>query len=315
MRNDGLFYKHSGKFGPLTFVLPVILLPVCLVLAFIYTYAVVYIPLVGYVTFLLTGGFGFLVAMAVMMLIVFAKVRSGLICRLTGLFAGLVAWYLSWAVFIHLMLKRADEPVSFFTIVFKPFGIWGMAKAISVEGWFSIGSGGANVSGIALWICWGLEALIVIGLPLLMAGQAIADKVFCERCGLWSDEKEGVLLRRPTDGIDLVGRMGQKDLGVLAELEQATASDTCVYRVDVTACKSCRDFFTTSVKEIAITINKEGKPEQNVSTVVKDLLISRDDLNRIRTIATSSPGGEETELDNEQIEIEEDTETVPAENA
>ena len=45
------FYRHSGKTGPGVVLVPVFMVPIALLLAFVYTYAIVYIPFVGYLSF------------------------------------------------------------------------------------------------------------------------------------------------------------------------------------------------------------------------------------------------------------------------
>jgi hypothetical protein len=272
------FYRHSGKTGPGVVLVPVFMVPIALLLAFVYTYATVYIPFVGYLSFVLTLAFGAGVGYGTAMLLRSSKVRSPGLCALVGLIIGLVALYFSWATFIHLMIRRhgeAGQAPSFIAVLLSPAGIWGLMREIGKTGWYSLGSGeGFTPKGWVLWLFWVLEAGIIVGLPTLMGGFMIADVVFCERCNRWCDEVKGLLFFEPDAEMNAAERLIQGDLSALETLDKGSEYDDLVLRVDIRRCSQCRDFFTLSFKLVQKVLDDKGNKQDKETALITNMLIS-----------------------------------------
>lgn len=196
------YYKASGQFSPISFLYfigaSLIVLPI---LALIYTYLIWYIPFI-YINLFITLGFGFAVGLTVNFLVIkLGKVRNHKLAMVFGFFAGLIALYFSWAVWVDLVFNIGESygtsrigittsNIKFFQVVelaLHPKELLSIIAEINAVGTWGIGS--STVSGIFLTIIWIIEALIVIVLSILPPlGQSKTP--FCELNNNWFKEVE-----------------------------------------------------------------------------------------------------------------------------
>ncbi len=293
MPSDHLFYKHSGKFGlGILFFGPLIVIPVAQILALVYTYASVYIPIVGIVTLLALGGFAFGMGVTISLLCMKFKVRNRTVCWLAGLATGLVTLYLSWASFIYVMVNRATDTdkVSLFMVISSPFAILQIARAICAEGWFSIGSSSsATVKGIPLLIIWFLEGLVLVFVPMVIAGKCIVDEVFCEMCKAWTEHVQGVLALEAAAATDFAQQARQGDLAGLASARRYRGPDSVCGRLDVWRCGSCKAFFALGVKRLETTVDSKGNSNTKESVLLPPMLIDADQYRTTMQAVKATP--------------------------
>jgi hypothetical protein len=127
----------------------------------------------------------------------------------------------------------------------------------------------AEVTGIGMWVLWGIEALIVIGIAAAM-GRSRAAEPFCELCDRWFDEVETPTMLPPGKAQELTGVINRNDALGLAALRSSTphfnpASGATVVKAHV--CAGCDDGYADVVLR---TPNKEGKMEdKKLATLVR----------------------------------------------
>jgi len=186
------YYKHSGKFSVGGLLLGVILSVIAaVILSFIYSYIIYYLPFV-YLNFLVCIGFSIAVGFTTGKLLELGKVRSNLIVAFAGFLVGLISLYSAWAVSIHALLNRANDPISLPEVFMSPLGVWETILSINETGIWSIK--GATPTGIFLWIIWGIEALIIIGGSVFLSVGVSSGNVFCERCSAWCEMTKSIFL-------------------------------------------------------------------------------------------------------------------------
>jgi hypothetical protein len=162
-----LYYQPSNKLpigGALLFLLGGVL--TAAVLAFVYIYAIWYIPFV-YINFFLCLGFGLVLGGVLMLLARAGKLRSPIGVGILALLVGLVAVYLEWSVYLTLLFnsettgtgRDADTSTSFSASLFAdvlthPGAMWEAIGKINETGTWSLK--GATPSGFF----WGLSGCL-----------------------------------------------------------------------------------------------------------------------------------------------------------
>ncbi|TWU45244.1 hypothetical protein Q31b_04150 [Novipirellula aureliae] len=262
--NRDIFYKHSGRMGLAVPAILIIGLPAVAVLSAIYSYIVVYCPVIGYVNILFLGGYivagGFVLAA----LAKISKCRSPMILFLLGLVAGLVGLYFAWVFFIHAYARYAGQPLPIIPLVLSPAGIWEMTKAINGDGWW-------GPSGIAQWALVSIEAVAIVGGLTLLTMNSIDQEAFCEDCGTWCDSFETMYLAMPAE---IAGKKSS-ELNHL-ELLALDEVDTSTYpRIDaeVLQCSGCKKTQAIRFKKVHQYMD-EGQLKES-SEAIPGILMQR----------------------------------------
>ena len=128
--NPEAFYKPSGAFGAGAILIPVILVPVTFIIGILYGYVDVYIPIGGYITFIITIVAGIAAGLVNVALLKKLKVRNRPLWWGTGIISGLLLLYFSWVAFGYALLRRGDAEIEFVTFLLRPDVVWGFAGAI-----------------------------------------------------------------------------------------------------------------------------------------------------------------------------------------
>ncbi|MGY3088722.1 hypothetical protein ACVWYF_001762 [Hymenobacter sp. UYAg731] len=194
-----LYYQPSNKMplgGVLLFLLGGAV--AAAVLAFVYIYAIWYIPFV-YINFFLCLGFGLVLGGVLMLLARAGKLRSPKGVAALAVLVGLAATYLEWTVYLTLLFnsettgtgRNADTSTSFSPRLFvdvltHPGAMWNAIGKINETGTWSLK--GATPSGAFLWFVWVVELLIIIGGAYLLA-RSQADEPFSELTNEWAEEE------------------------------------------------------------------------------------------------------------------------------
>jgi hypothetical protein len=278
-----LYYQHSGKYdagGLLTALLGGIAAAV--ILSFAYAYLLLYIPLAGYVTLLLTGGYGFLLGLVMAFLMKRGKVRNPGAAVGVTLLVSLVGLYSSWAVWVYAFLRRAEVDVDLVSVFLQPGALWNAISLINADGAWTIRNW--SPTGGTLWFFWGLEAVIILGAACLVLYGAITKDPFCEGCGTWCEETEGVARLGQTDGAELKQHLESRDFAYLEKLGPAKADAPGYVEINVHSCPNCRGTHTVSANLVTVTVNKKGESEANKETVADKLNVDSSGADAIRTI-------------------------------
>jgi len=192
------FYQHSGRTG---YSMPALLIlgtPIAMLAAAIYSYVVVYVPVIGYVNIIFLAGYVFALGFSLGFLAKKFKCRSpGQLFLISGV-VGLIGVYFAWVFFLKALV---GDQIMLFPLMRSPAGVWELVKFVVKEGWWENGP-----SGIFEWIIISIEAAIMVGGAALVAQTQIANEVFCEDCNTWCE------------------KTGQKNFSIKQCLEQAVES-------------------------------------------------------------------------------------------
>lgn len=184
---NNLYYKPSGKSNPISFLyLTLAMFIAAPLLAFIYTYAILWIPIV-YLNFLCLAGIAFGLGFVASFVIGFGKVRNKILAIILGLFVGLAGIYASWIVWVSYHVNSsAFVELSYLDLIKNPSAVWSMIWEINNIGTWTIGRSGGSVSGMFLTVVWAIEALAMIGFPIFFA-YSKAGEPYLENDDNWAE--------------------------------------------------------------------------------------------------------------------------------
>lgn len=267
------FYSHSGRFSPLFVLTFPIVFIAAIMLAFVYNSLVIYVPIIGYFSVLLTLGYSFALGISAAFCLSLFKVRNIWISRMTGLVCAMIALYIAWVVFVYLFLGKSSSKTEITLIgaILSPHGIWNVACAIAEKGWYSITA--FTPAGWVLWTFWIIEALIILTV-IVMVAEASTTMVFCETCGKWAENEGGVVNFLPGDDIDLANRFVNKNFSFLQNAVRAKSTETDFFRIDADICETCGELFLVSLLHITKTYDKDESENISEETLVQHLKLS-----------------------------------------
>ncbi|WP_420572589.1 hypothetical protein [Kordia sp.] len=167
---QNLYYKPSGKTSPISLLFLLIAIAIgAPIIAFIYSYAILYIPLI-YLNILCLFGAAFGIGFVANFVVGMGKVRNKTVAMIFGLIVGLAGLYVSWVVWIYDHANAsAFVEVSYMDLLTNPKALWGIIWEINVHGTWGIGRSGGAVDGIMLTIVWIIEALAIVGVSVFFA--------------------------------------------------------------------------------------------------------------------------------------------------
>ncbi|MFO0593655.1 MAG: hypothetical protein U0228_00050 [Myxococcaceae bacterium] len=271
-----MFYKPSGKAPVDGLLMGLVVGGLCAVpLAAIYAYAITYIPIIGVVTFILTGGFALLVAVAASTPMHSRKVRGPLPASLVGAFAGLISLWAMWIFWLYALLHReegAGQDVGLLDLAINPFATWKLIELVNETGSWSLK--GATPTGAILWIIWGCEAAILVGLPMWLTASNASDP-FCEKCDTWCEQKLGFFITEPVERKQLEDWLRAGRLDQLAGTPAPTNASTFQSTVAVRC--GCGETSTVSV----IETRPDNKGNAQTNDLVRNVLLPRDGISTL----------------------------------
>jgi hypothetical protein len=272
---QGLYYQHSGRFSVGGVARGLIAgVAAGMPLAFVYAYALAYVPVVGYFSFLLSAAFGGLVGAIAGTGLKLAKTRHLALAAVVGFVATATAFYLSWAVWVYAILRRADADVSLVPLVRAPEQLWAMIRLVNKAGAWSIH--GATPTGAVLWTLWGLEAAIILGCGSLIA-SALVSAPFCEACGAWTQERADAARVAAAAGADDLKRLADnRQIAHLAGFGPPPPEATEWLRLDLHSCQKCTHFHTLDVHRVHVKFEK-GKRTEEKTAILENLLVTADE--------------------------------------
>lgn len=279
-----LYYQPSNKMpigGVLLFLLGGVL--AAAVLAFVYIYAIWYIPFV-YINFFLCLGFGLVLGGILMLLARAGKLRSPKGVAVLAVLVGLAAIYLEWSVYLTLLFnsettgtgRDADTSTSFSSSLFgdvltHPGAMWEAIGKINATGTWSLK--GATPSGLFLWVIWLLELIIILGGAYFLA-RSQADEPFSEVTNEWADEE--TLAHPIAYAYDAAQTRTALETGQFHALAPHAAQSEFdpFARLKlhcVAADPGCRYL---TLENVTTKVDDKGKATQSTATVVQHLAIS-----------------------------------------
>ncbi|GMU63247.1 MAG: hypothetical protein AMXMBFR34_50100 [Myxococcaceae bacterium] len=273
-------YVPSGRFSSHALVtVPLLGILLGALLATAYAYLTLYLPIVGVVTFLLTGGVGLLLGMGLSALLHRGKVRNRMLGLALGLFVALVTFYVQWAVWSYALLRRDDVDVSFLALLLQPWALWDVITVVNQHGAWSLK--GATPTGGVLWALWAVEGLILVGLPTFLA-LASVDTPYCEACESWCGETKGVRVTDvPADGEATVLALAERDDVAALSALGVSHEGTPFLRWDLHAC-GCGETSTLCASKVTPTVDKQGKPGEETTLWLSHWLLQKSQASSVR---------------------------------
>jgi hypothetical protein len=279
----GLYYKPSGDvtmvgmFGGLAGGLLV-----GAVLAFVYTYIIFYVPFI-YLNFLCTLGLSAGLGLAVGAIMRWGKVRNPALGAAFASLVALAALYVSWAVWLSVLLTTDEEKLSALSVLQHPLGMWEMIVRLNEVGAWKMYN--SAVTGLALWVVWLIEALVIlIGVPLMAAGTLSADP-FCESCQSWCTMDKGLLLINDAEASELKRRTEAKDFDYFKSVGSKRHDAVKWYRLDLHQCPQCGTTSTLTLHHEQLNVDAKGNANVKSSAVMNMLLLSAGDVNNLRRVS------------------------------
>lgn len=184
--ND-LYYKPSGKTAPVSILYLILGIAVgASIIGFIYSYAILYIPII-YLNILCLFGAAFGIGFVANFVVGLGKVRNKLVATIFGLIIGLAGLYISWLVWIYDHGNAsAFAEISYMDLLSNPGGMWDFIWAINEEGTWGIGRSGGAVSGMFLSVIWLIEAIAFVGVAAFF-GYSKACEPYLENDDDWAE--------------------------------------------------------------------------------------------------------------------------------
>lgn len=280
----GLYYKPSGEVPAVGALAGLVGgLAAGAVLAFVYSYLVYYIPLV-YLNALCVIGFAALLGMVPGYLMHACKVRNTAAGVGIALVPVLISFYLSWAVWVSIVVSNDEAGVSALGLAAQPLLLWELIARINEVGAWTLFRSSTPVSGIALWVVWAVEAAIVlIGAPVAAAAM-LGDAPFCEKCDAWCAHERGVALLAAGDDGEVRRRVEAKDFQYVRGLGAMAEGDVEWYRVDLHRCPTCGQMNTVSVFNEKLKVDDKGNVSVKSSALVENLLLTAPEADGLRAL-------------------------------
>lgn len=206
-------------------------------------------------------GFGALVGGIVRGLALAGHVRHPAFCRLAGLVVGLIALYAAWVWFLWIL-----SGYEFF--ILQPQELWLTIQFLAANGIWQAGDRVVPQGELYAW--WTGEALLLVGLPVLMAANA--KRPYCEQCGRWTEATDGVLHLRSDTGRDIRRELENENYSLLEELRISYGDAGDRDDAKVQCCPDCDESNYLTVTHVSI-VEKKGEPQAKTANVVQNLLV------------------------------------------
>jgi hypothetical protein len=264
-------------------------LVVAVVLAFAYSYINLYSPLLILNIF---GAAGYALALgaSVAALFKWGKTRNSLVGMFVVTVITLASYYLSWAVWLSIIVSRGDFAVSPWTLAADTRGMWEVLQTVNERGVWTIGGHGGSgskkeaVSGLLLWLCWGGEAVIVLAGACMTAWKMLTAHPFCESCRTWCAEEQGVASIRTAESDELRRRLEAKDFTYMKTVGPLEEGDFEWCRLDLHRCPGCGRTNTLTVQWNKLKTDRKGKQTVTSREVFRDLLLTEGDVHQLRRV-------------------------------
>jgi hypothetical protein len=259
------------------------------VLAFAYSYLNFYTPLL-FLNIIYVVGYAIGLGVSVAALFKWGKTRNSTVGMFVATVITLASYYLSWAVWLSIVVSGGDFSISSWTLAADPRYMWEMLQAVNERGVWTIGGHGGSssnreaVSGVMLWLCWGGEAIIVLVGASKAAWTVLTAHPFCESCLTWCAEEQGVASIRATESDEIKRRFEAKDFMYMKTVGSREGGDFDWYRVDLHRCPGCGRTNTLTVQLSTLKTDRKGKQSVSSKEVIRDLLLSEGDVLQLRRV-------------------------------
>jgi hypothetical protein len=267
-----LYYKPSGKFNPISFLY--LILAICIaapILALIYTYATLYIPLI-YLNFLCLAGIAFGLGFTANFVVGFGKVRNKLLAIVIGLLVAFAGFYFSWVIWI---CHHFEMP--YLEIIQNPEAMMRGIGFANDEGTWGFRSGG-NVDKTMLSIVWAIEAIGIIGVPVFFA-YTKACEPFIENDDNWAEDTFIGPFELIVDKTTLIKQLEAKNydgLLAIAPAENAGQGSHTLFQLYHAENRNQAKEFYLTINNMIEKLDKDGNLDFDEKALVSFIHISKD---------------------------------------
>lgn len=265
------YYQHSGAIGMGGLIVPIFAGISAIALGFGYGALMYFVPFI-YIKFLFTLIAGGVLGAWVGQIGKMAKVRNTTFMFFIGLACGCICLYISWGMWLSALLDFLNKNVSVDKLLTNPQKMWAFIQLFAETGVWEIK--GSVPSGIVLWICWGIEALCLVGLTASMAAGKTADTPFCENCKKWLEQPQILSTRTAiANRAALKLELEAINYNSLLALSKADPNDAMFTEIQLLDCPGCKQNHYLSVTAIEIKPDDKGNPTRHPTPIVKNLVI------------------------------------------
>lgn len=275
------YYRPSGRLSLKALLLAPLALPVAALAATVYSYVTLYLPIIGYVTVLLTVGLGFAVAMLAEVVLRRGRVRSVPFALLATAGLGLFTTWFMWVTWSYALVHQNDGELAFAALLWPP-NLWELIGLVNEKGAWNIH--GATPTGLLLWVLWAVEAGILVGFPVV-TGLSVAREPYCEHCDAWCTHTKGVFLTPAVAKAEAAEHLERHDFGWLTSLGALSRPPPPAFtRWDLFEC-GCRATNAVSAVDVAVGVDGNGKAKVTETPLVDALLLPPDVLPAFQVVA------------------------------
>ncbi|MCA8831820.1 hypothetical protein [Hymenobacter pini] len=281
------YYQPSGRFAPGSAAAMVLLGGLAAVpLAFVYVYAVWYIPLL-YVNFIVTMGFGLLLGLVLQQGVKVGKMRNPAVAGWLGFAVGIGAWYVQWCVYLTLLAGAGEvehlgsrvsfthtsfQPEVFLNVLASPLQVLEMMPRLAAEGTWSVF--GITISGVFLYLVWLAEFLIITVLASMLPNMQAATP-FSEKTLEWAEK---TTLPGHTDHCtDIAATKAALEAADWNHLQPRSREDAGAAspfgRLHFYQAPSDPECCYLSLENVTVKLDNKGKPSEKTTDVVEYLRV------------------------------------------
>ncbi len=278
MNNQELFYQESGQINPIKQGLSyVICIGLALILGYIYSVAVIFIPIV-YLNFLITVGFGLILGLICRVIVRFSHNRSKKSQIIQAIVIGFLANYFQWTVYILYAYSGEIPTVGLYFSslhwIMIPENFFAAMAEINQFGTWSIF--GITFNGFGLAAIWFAEFLIIIAGPIV---AIVKTKIYpySELLNKWYDK---YTLLKDFESISAVNNLTSELVSdPLKSIESLRKGSGLRHtKIHLFYLKDEDKQYLTFEK---IFIEGQGKGKKNSSIVINNLKINKTDAELI----------------------------------
>lgn len=294
------FYQPRGKVPPVAYSLAIASLLIALpLLASVYSLLIWYIPFL-YLNFIITAGFGVLLAWSLNNVLKIGKVRNRKFAMYLALITGLLAIYFVWTSYITLLYNAGDLLSSNITsgkykglAITKTFFNIGDFLNINLSPGlipatmsylYDVGSWGIKsftVKGFILGLVWFLEAAIIF-LIVIGGGRDQAEEPFSEKGNVWFEKNTlPYYIKLPEDIDKFKEDMSNGNLAALQSLESDTPHSMNYGQITAFSDPNEPNVFMNFV-DVKVSFDKNGKESTDSTVLFKNVKVTMNDLNLLQ---------------------------------
>jgi hypothetical protein len=270
-----VYYRHSGRAPIGALILAAAVGSVAAIpAAVIYAAGDIYIPSVT-IRGLLCLGLALAFAYVPRAVMRAGKVRNPGATMLVVLVVAVVGYYASWIAWFELRWQRAGYQLSIERLITQPRLVWQMIEAVNGSGTWRFGDrgGSAAVSGAALWIVWGAEALLILGMSALLGWKALLRDPFCETCDRWCGKARLLGTGMMRDVAELRNQLQSGEFSAVAPLQPNEPIGLKWMAYFHHTCPGCGQLNTLTVKTVRVTKGRRGQERRVAKTVIDKMLL------------------------------------------